>query len=188
MSISYDTMSAYYKRKSGELKNEDMAARKKLTDAALSQIESNRAQIRDHTEGATRAAYIQKDRAENGLQSETSRINNLATTERLVRGLNTQQKYNDSVLDNTALRVNAAEAQNDAATEAVYGKRLADTELAIRLAQDEQDRAYIKAQEDAKAQEGYLEKLNELSRQHKYDYDFDADIFALKQHGYTNDD
>lgn len=188
MSISYDTMSAYYKRKNDEIKNEDIAAQRKITDAALSQIESNRAQIKDHTEGAARAAYIQKDRAENGLQSETSRINNLATTERLVRGLNTQQRYNDTALDNTALRVNAAAVQNDAATEAAYGKRLADTELAIRLAQDEQDRAYKKAQADKKAQEGYLESLVELSRQSNYDYDFDADIFALKQQGYTNDD
>ena len=188
MSISYDTMSAYYKRKNNELKNEDLTAQKQIADAALSQIESNRAQLNNHTQSAVKAAYIQKDRAEKGLQAETSKINNLATTERLVRGLNTQQGYNDVALDNAGLKVNAVRAQSDADTEAVYGKRFADTELAIRLAQDEQNRAYIKAQEDAKAQEGYLEKLSELSRQYNYDYDFDADIFALKQQGYTNDD
>lgn len=188
MSISYDTMSAYYKRKNNELQNEDLTAQKQITDAALSQIESNREQINNHTQGAVKAAYIQKERAEKGLQAETSKINNLATTERLVRGLNTQQGYNDAVLDNAGLKVNAVRAQNDADTEAAYGKKLADTELAIRLAQDEQNRAYIKAQEDAKAQEGYLEELNAISRQSGYDYDFDADIFALKQKGYSNDD
>ena len=64
------------------------------------------------------------------------------------------------------------------------------TEQAIPadVLQQEQDNALKEAQETAKEQESFLEQLNEISRQAGYDYDFDADIFALMQQGYTNSD
>lgn len=188
MSISYDSMSAYMERESNRLAEQDKAIQKKIADDAIAKVMGDKAQINANVDNAVATAYRQNDRVMPTLKSETSQIANQATTENLVRGLNQNRDNLNTSLDNLKLGIEAQKAQNIADIERSYGDPQSERNLELALAQKAQDEAIVQAQETAKAQEGYLDKLNELSRQNGYNYDFDADIFALKQQGYTNDD
>lgn len=188
MSISYDTMSAYMERESNRLAEEDRAVQKQIADDAIAKVMGAQNQINTNIGNAVETAYRQNDRTAKGLNAETSQIGNQALTERLVRGLNTNKNQINTTLDNLKLGIQANNEQNLADVDTNYGIPQAERELEIRLAQQEQDKALKEAQETAKEQEGFLEQLNEISRQAGYNYDFDADIFALKQQGYTNSD
>ena len=188
MSISYDTMSAYMERESNRLAEEDRAVQKQIADDAIAKVMGTQNQIYTNIGNAVETAYRQNNRTAKGLNAETSQIGNQALTERLVRGLNTNNNQINTTLDNLKLGIQANNEQNLADVDTNYGIPQAERELEMRLAQQEQDNALKEAQETAKEQEGFLEQLNEISRQAGYDYDFDADIFALKQQGYTNSD
>ena len=188
MSISYDTMSAYMERESNRLAEEDRAVQKQIADDAIAKVMGTQNQIYTNIGNAVETAYRQNNRTAKGLNAETSQIGNQALTERLVRGLTTNNNQINTTLDNLKLGIQANNEQNLADVDTNYGIPQAERELEMRLAQQEQDNALKEAQETAKEQEGFLEQLNEISRQAGYDYDFDADIFALKQQGYTNSD
>ena len=188
MSISYDSMSAYMERESNRLAEQDKAIQKKIADDAIAKVMGDKAQINANVDNAVATAYRQNDRVMPTLKSETSQIANQATTENLVRGLNQNRENLNTSLDNLKLGIEAQKAQNIADIERSYGDPQSERNLELALAQKAQDEAIVQAQETAKAQEGYLDKLNELSRQNGYNYDFDADIFALEQQGYTNKD
>ena len=188
MSISYDTMSAYMERESNRLAEEDRAVQKQIADDAIAKVMGAQNQIYTNIGNAVETAYRQNNRTAKGLNAETSQIGNQALTERLVRGLNTNNNQINTTLDNLKLGIQANNEQNLADVDTNYGIPQAERELEMRLAQQEQDNALKEAQETAKEQESFLEQLNEISRQAGYDYDFDADIFALKQQGYTNSD
>ena len=188
MSISYDTMSAYMERESNRLAEEDRAVQKQIADDAIAKVMGAQNQINTNIGNAVETAYRQNNRTAKGLNAETSQIGNQALTERLVRGLNTNNNQINTTLDNLKLGIQANNEQNLADVDTNYGIPQAERELEMRLAQQEQDNALKEAQETAKEQESFLEQLNEISRQAGYDYDFDADIFALKQQGYTNSD
>ena len=188
MSISYDTMSAYRERESNRLAEEDKAVQKQIADDAIAKVMGAQNQINTNIGNAVETAYRQNNRTAKGLNAETSQIGNQALTERLVRGLNTNNNQINTTLDNLKLGIQANNEQNLADVDTNYGIPQAERELEMRLAQQEQDNALKEAQETAKEQESFLEQLNEISRQAGYDYDFDADIFALKQQGYTNSD
>ena len=186
--MNYDLLSAYTERETNRLVEEDKAVQKKIADNAIAKVMATGNEINANLDNAVATAYRQNDRVAQGLKSETSQIGNQALTERLVRNINQNRDNINTNLDNIKLGIDAQIAQNNVKTDREYLLPQAERELEIKVAQAEQDKAIKEAQETKKQQEGFLEQLNELSRQSGYDYDFDADIFALKQQGYKDSD
>lgn len=186
--MNYDLLSAYTERETNRLVEEDKAVQKKIADNAIAKVMATGNEINANLDNAVATAYRQNGRTAQGLKSETSQIGNQALTERLVRNINQNRDNINTNLDNIKLGIDAQIAQNNVKTDREYLLPQAERELEIKVAQAEQDKAIKEAQQTKKQQEGFLEQLNELSRQSGYDYDFDADIFALKQQGYKDSD
>lgn len=181
---SYDTMAAYLERENNRLAEEDRAVSKRIADEAISKVMGTQNQINTNIDNAIETAYRQRESAP--AVAETSKIANNALTDRIVRGYGINRDTIRRNLDNLKAGIKVNQEQNNLKTDKNYDT--SDDSLELAIARREADNARVEAQETARQQEGFLEQLNEISKQAGYDYDFDADIFALKQQGYTDKD
>lgn len=184
--MSYDTQMAYIENQSKKLASEDKASVKAVADKALADINSYGDMVNQNYDNGVQAAYIQQKRNAQGLNSETSQIRNDANTYDVIESLKKGQKYNMDLLDLERQRVNDNTNKLNADIDAGYDP--SRDIMALKEDQLNANRQLKFDREEKQAQEGYMDNLLQIAADNDYNYDFDADIFALIQAGYDSND